>query len=90
MRTVIYKYALRRLPEQTILMPALSRLLSVAIADGDFFVWAAVDPGARNVARRFLLWPTGEPFPRGWSDDGYLGTVREGSYLWHVFDGGEM
>jgi len=92
MRTVIYKYPLRRLLEQTILMPALARPLSVAIVDGEFFVWAAVDPDARNVARRFFIWPTGVTFPEGISDDRFLGTIttQEGLRVWHIFDGGEM
>ncbi len=69
-------------------MPAGARLLAVQVQTGVPCVWAAVDPKAQVVGRRFRWAGTGHPVLEA---DRYVGTIQlyGGALVFHLFDLGE-
>lgn len=57
---------------------------------GAFSVWALVDTEAEPKDHRVIVQGTGNPFPL--ADEGltFIGTVVDGHFAWHVFDGGPV
>lgn len=96
--TTIFKYPLQ-LSETVVGMPRGARVLSCAEQYGMLCVWAAVDHGEPNVPRLFFAFPTGAPMaesgihrkPQAAIGE-FVGTVlmNSGSFVVHVFDGGEV
>lgn len=89
MSKTVYKYgplAARR--EQLIFMPSDAELLCVQLQHGEPFVWALVDPGKPQAARRLALLGTGHPMPE--EKLSYVGTFQlaGGDFIVHLFDGG--
>lgn len=83
MKTV-YKYPLAIRDRQEIKMPGKPVLLNVGLdPQDDLCVWALVNPEHENKPMTFFVHGTGHPV----DSDAYiwLGTVRQGPFMWHVF-----
>lgn len=67
-------------------MPTGATVLHVGIQRRIITLWALVDPDANPSIRHFAVVGTGHPAPD--ADEGrYIGTVSEGPFVWHVFEG---
>jgi len=84
--TTIWKYTLQIDDGEMIDMPRGARPLAVQVQAGDMCLWAAVDSRAPLVRHKFNIGGTGHPLP----DGEYIGSVQDGPYVWHIFDGGEV
>jgi hypothetical protein len=83
--TIVFKYTLKPLSEQTIRMPRDAALLSVQIQRDLVVVWALVDPAQPLLDMTIRLIATGESFnPEGFH---YLGTTQQsnGQLVLHCF-----
>ena len=84
----VFKYPLALVAQvQTIAFPMGAQILHVDLnpgAQGNLAIWAEVvrEPDDRVVKRRFQIVPTGGAVPLGWK---HLGTVLDGSFVWHVY-----
>lgn len=79
----IYKYELLLQDEQVVQIPHKPQILSVQIQKGIICVWALVDTTYSDVAYIFEIIGTGNPVDNFIRE--YLGTVQDGSMVWHVF-----
>lgn len=79
----IYKYELKLQAEQVVQMPHKPEILSVQIQRGVICVWALVNTTYSDVAYIFEIIGTGNPVDSMLRK--YLGTVQDGSMVWHVF-----
>lgn len=100
MATTIWKFPLEIVDEQTIEMPAGSKILCVdtqgrdQIAEGGgmagaaAFMWAVVDPKAKKNPLKVFIHGTGNPFEDLHRKE-YIGTFQQhgGALVWHVFIG---
>lgn len=84
----IFKY---RVPQsrpgfdQDIKMPEGAKVINAGIQDGDFVLWAEVDPSAALVYHQVHLVFTGQTVPEGpgWK---YITTLIDGGgFVWHVY-----
>jgi hypothetical protein len=76
----IYKYTL----DQPVRMPYGSTVVKVGIQNGQYCIWAIVDPFTSPVEhRRFVVVGTGHEL-----DDNmvYVGTVFEDPFVWHIME----
>jgi hypothetical protein len=83
MTNTIYKYPVPvRGDTLKVEMPAEAILVHVAMQNEVPHVWARVDTDQPMVTRRFQWFGT------GWQDmpDGYVGTVHQSPFVWHLFD----
>lgn len=87
----VWKYRLELVGHQVLHMPAGAELLHLGIQpastvadDSSIVLWADVDPAVGVVPREFYVRGTGHGIP----DDvqQYVGTVQQGSFVWHVFE----
>lgn len=85
---VVFKFPLKRLSRQQVLMPADHTILKVAEQHGVITIWAECDthlPDMRSID--VIVWPTGQALP----DDIVIFTYRdtvlleEGASVWHVY-----
>ena len=83
----IYKYALAVEDEQDVPMPKGAELLHVDVQQDQACLWARVDDQAETATRRIIIHGTGHPA----GDEPYVGSfmILGGSFVGHVFDGGE-
>lgn len=86
MKTV-HKYELLRQAEQEIGTRAGASFLSAQMQRGIICVWAIVEDTGRTVSRRIYIVGTGQDVP---PHIGFIGTVQDGLFVWHIFDGGEI
>lgn len=98
MSKVIYKYPLRVVDSQLVLMPTGAKILSVQAQNGTLCMWAVVDEMPENQSnvsveyRTFYIFGTGNSIPAGMpthvvSDHKYfIGTVQMDGFVWHVFE----
>lgn len=92
----IWKYVLEVTDEQIVAMPEGAQILKHAecIADRQrhvITIWAVIpDRGVETVMRqRFLrIIGTGNALPEQLGE--HVATVRDGTFIWHVFDVGEL
>jgi len=68
-------------------MPRGAKLLTVMM-QYDVMLWALVDPEQPSVQRRIKVFGTGHPILNA-DMLVYIGSVTDGPFVWHVFDGGE-
>lgn len=91
MRT-IWKYNLSRTDLQKIQMPIDAELLYVDNQGGPT-LWALVDTDNPSVERLICIVGTGHPIPgpeiSGRFAYAYVGSVLDGPFVWHIFDGGQ-
>ena len=85
----IWKFPIRLDVNLTVDMPKGSLVLSAGVQDGSIMVWALVQDDAEQIRRRFAVYGTGHPMLPKDAALLFVGTVFMGSYVWHVFDGGE-
>jgi len=69
--------------EQTILMPHGSQVVAVQEQYGQLAMWADCDTDQSMSPRKFLVIGTGFNIP---VDATYLGTVKQGSFVWHLLE----
>jgi hypothetical protein len=87
MNLSIWKYQFDVSDAVTITMPSYAKLLHVGVQLGRLTVWALVDPEEKMVKRTIRIFGTGHPIPE--DEIGYVGTVIQGMFVWHIFDAGE-
>lgn len=88
MKRVIYKYELALKYKQDIELPMDYDVLSVQCQNNSIMLWAVVYPTAEKVPRRIYIFGTGEKLPDNFNEyirPGYLGTVQQDIYVWHIF-----
>jgi len=72
----------------TVQMPKGAEVLSVGLQGNDIQVWALVDPSKSTTPRHFHVRGTGHACSI--AGEKFIGTIFDGSFVWHVFDGGEL
>jgi hypothetical protein len=82
MNKVVWKFTLTVAESQGVMVPESAWFLHVDFRDGFIAVWAAVDPTFSQQMRTFRVVGTGCEIPDGVD---YLGSVRDGIYVWHLF-----
>lgn len=79
----IWKFVLDG-PNPNVAMPAGAQVVAFGEQDGRLTLWAAVDPTAPRVPRRFTVVGTGWEFP---ATAKHLGTVQAPNGLvWHLME----
>lgn len=85
----IYKYKLDYIGEQLIKIPLFSNILSAGIdSKGDICIWAAVWTDSKeSKSHKVFIVGTGSTVPREYIDNTciFLASVKEHSYIWHIF-----
>ena len=68
-------------------MPKDAKVLSVGLQHDRLTFWAEVFTGTEieYEIRKFFVVGTGHPLPVNY---GFVGTVFQGPFVWHIFDGG--
>ena len=84
MAKVIFKYPVQIADEFIIDMPQGAEILTVQAQNGLPYIWALVDDTALLKPYQFAVIGTGNPMPS--YPVGYLGTVRLGPFVWHIFE----
>ena len=64
-------------------MPENAEILKVAFVNGEYMLWALVEPSDRDKYRTFTAVGTGQPIG---DDMQHLETLFEGSYVWHIME----
>ena len=85
---VIYKYELQITDEQTVEMPRGARLLSVQMQRERLMLWAVVNTNEPIRSRVIRIHGTGIAISPE-HNYAFIGTVQDGPFVWHVFDGGQ-
>ena len=85
MRT-IWKFPLQH-EADTYLVPKGATPIHVAMQNDLICVWMTVDSKANRVERRISIHGTGNSLDH--VGGRHIGSVLDGVYVWHVFDGGE-
>ena len=81
---VIHKYRLKLEDYPLVEMPIGAEVLHVGMQYGHLHVWARVDPTLEKKTRHFAVRGTGHAnCPAA---NKHIGTVVDGSFIWHVFD----
>lgn len=86
---VIHKYELQITDEQRIEMPRNATLLSVQMQRDKMVLWASVNINEPIRSRVIRIHGTGQSIDGESTFDLYVGTVQNGPFVWHVFDGGQ-
>jgi hypothetical protein len=83
--TFIYKYSLHLVEKQTIKMPYGSIIIAVQLQFNVITLWVrfAESKVLPLVNRIFSVHGTGHPIDES---EIYLGTVQQGSFVWHIFE----
>lgn len=72
----IYKYTLPVKEKYVIELPKNAKIIRVEDVDGQFFLWAIVDPEAELENRYLEFYKTGQPIETSLSDLVFLGTCK--------------
>lgn len=85
--SVIWKFALNPVKEQTLQMPAGAKVLHVAVQYDNLYLWAQCDTDVPKEDRSFLIFGTGHEVDDSKVGD-YLGTgmIYGGQIVCHVFE----
>lgn len=86
MKKVVYKYGVETTGEFTVNLPLGAEILTVQIQSEIPFMWALVDPDAKQEPRRFRLVGTGHPINNGALT--YIDTfqLQGGRLIFHLFE----
>lgn len=90
---VIFKEKLLRTDIQHIKMPKGSVLLSVNVQNGatpELMLWFLCDPDQEIVKRSIQIIGAGNRIVSDMSKAVFIDTVIDGSFVWHIFDKGEV
>ena len=85
----IYRYELEITDRQTVCMPAVGKVLSVASRgehSDPLHMWALVDPDSHVIFREFAIYGTGGPIESDTVDQTFIGTCIQSDLVWHVFE----
>ncbi len=88
MKTV-WKFAIQPLHVQHVKMPEGAKILCVGVQNGEAFLWAEVDPSAKETHRRIQVEGTGhEMHDELENDRRYIGTffLSGGELVYHVYE----
>lgn len=90
MTNAIWKFPLKLQELQLVDMPKGAVILGAHAQERFICIWALidVDPIPSGTPRRIRIRGTGFDFNLG--TDKFVDTVLQGSYVWHIFDGGEI
>lgn len=81
----IHKYRLNITDQQTVDLPRGALILSAGLDPaGVLCLWAAVDTDKPAQPREIRIFGTGHPVPE--TPIRFIGTVNQGSFMWHVFE----
>jgi hypothetical protein len=69
----IFKYRVPVLEKFTLELPKDAKPIRIATIEGEFFMWAIVDPAAPTARRNFESYKTGQPIETDLSELVYLG-----------------
>lgn len=83
----VWKFPLVRSSSQIVVVPGKAEILHVGLQHDRLTMWARCRPGAEPTSRWITIVGTGHPSPAP-AEAAYIGTVMEGSSVWHLFDGG--
>lgn len=89
MRTV-WKYQLPVDDTSVFTMPSGARVLPYIesyLGHAVLTIWVEVDTDQPPAHRMLAVHGTGHPIHE---DEEYIGTVRDGQFMWHIYDGGEV
>jgi len=95
MPSTVWKYDLAVTDVQEVMMPSGAALLHVGIQHPNegrlrwIQLWAWVDREEPTCSRRIAVVGTGNPAPP-MNEARYVGSVQDGPFVWHIFDGGEV
>lgn len=81
----IWKFTLARASLSPVTMPIGAEILHVGVQENDICFWAKVDPKAKTETRLFGIYGTGWDIPND-TESEYVGTVQQGSFVWHIFE----
>jgi len=70
----------------TISMPAGATILTAMAQDGRAQMWALVDPRAKQEARTFSIYGTGEAIPNDPGEFIATFTMLDGTIVFHLFE----
>lgn len=76
------------LGDQSVPMPNGALALALMYQGDQLCLWALVDPEATAVHRRIMICGTGHPLTNA-DMYTYIGSVVQGPFVWHAFDGGD-
>lgn len=82
----IWKFPLGDGMAQDIEMPMHAEILTVQVQHGHACLWAKVNPENVKQRRRIHIVGTGHDVPA--DALGYIGTIQQGLFVWHIFQGG--
>lgn len=83
----IYKYQLQTATTQSVYMPLGAQILSIQTQNEIICIWVMVEEHKPQVQRVFQIVGTGQGFDQNRK---YLATVQLGSYVWHIFEIGNI
>ena len=78
----VWKYELKIINKQSLMMPVGASPLAVAEQHGKLMLWALVDEKNRRLDHTIIVIGTGHPWPDG--SHRYVGAVPIGEFVWHV------
>lgn len=68
-------------------IPSGSKVISAGLdPQGELCIWAIVNPENELELRKFTVVGTGWTMGRELDNWEFIGTVRQGPYMWHVFE----
>jgi hypothetical protein len=83
----IWKYPLELQDEQMIEVPVNSEYLHVALQDGVITLWVLVNPTYPKVGKIISIFGTGRTVSVCYKKSQHIGTIFQGVFVWHIFDG---
>ena len=79
----IHKYTIGVIQNCPVQMPVNAKVLHVDMQNSMLTLWALVDLSNRIENRYFSVYGTGiEILKEGY----YIGTVKDGPFVWHIFE----
>jgi len=87
MKQIIWKYPLKVDSNVIVEMPAGATVLALQTQNEAPCIWAAVDPDAAKIKRRFVIYPTNVEMSEEDQRLHYIGTfqLQKGQFVAHVF-----
>lgn len=81
----VWKFQLGDGMDQNIKMPMHSTVIAVQVQHDHACLWVLVQPENVQEYRRFHIVGTGHAVPE--SARKYIGTIQQGLFVWHIFEG---
>jgi hypothetical protein len=81
----IYKYPIKLMSENEVLLPVAAEILHIGVQDGILYLWAMFNTEVKQEAlRKIYVIGTGFPFNKG--NKKHLTTVLMSRFVWHIFE----